>query len=1115
MGSSRQRGFSVTSERLAFIEQKMREMGIESREALAKAANLSSDVIHKKLFSGRNVDRSTVEAIAKTLKIQHTEIIEPERWHRPSKTAKSQASTNIDWHYVCRTMLDRQKKLSTNEVIASEAMQFDLLDDEIFISVALVERKEPERLSQNVHPARPLEQYEEKPPIEYEKFREQILRQGKSDRIAIIGEPGAGKTTLLQHIAFWILDKELGLPIWISLGDLIKNGDLQRLKDYLTQVWLDDAVLNVTQDVKSDFLKQLNEQRVWLLLDGADEIVASSGIALREINNQLRGWLSQSCIILTCRINVWEVDINALRDFPTYRTKEFHYPTQVEQFIESGFRKSNQQSGERLKNELANTERTRLQQLVRNPLRLMMLCTTWHEQESLPATKAELYKRFVSVFYKWNRSKWKKKDLNYAFFPNTVAKQEKLNKALGRLACRALDEESSPFRLPHNLVCDELGYPDEDGSDFWLALNLGWLQVARDSDKPSDKVYTFFHPTFQEYFAALAIDNWHIFLNHVPENPNHSDAKYRIFEPRWQEVITLWFGRKDKRTSQQQKEQFITELTEFEDISGKYGFYSKQAYLVAARGIGQYESSKVYKIANQTVKWSFGYFDSAQKQWMKFAYYLQQEAKSALLETHRQAAVEALVSLVPTIHHGFTIIDVLEYLWKISPGNPIVFNTLKKLTNPDQDKFVFKYATELWWDIDPGNEGLLKRVINLDAQDELGYRGFHIKLEEFNKDTAIKFLTELTKSARTQENRFHAAARLLKIDGNNPIAVSALIEIIQAANIDNPGSIWVAEAAAWHLEKFGGADSSLVLTLEKLIKNSKEELLRGQAAITLARINPDNEIALKTLDSLIQKSQNAWIRWHVAKCLGELFPYHKLAIETLKNLAQTIRVDSVRLSMAQDLWKIDPSNSITASVLVELIRSTQDDFTRSIAISYLAKIDCSKTTALLEELAQSVQYEFIRWRVTHELSILAPENDLVQPILEELAQSAKTSRTRYYAADSLLDLSPGNKPAIKTLIELVKSSKRANDDIDTQTTDYFLADASDNAADRLIKSLKTINISDVVTSLRSCLTDEILENNSEKFIRCHSIIGRCAQNMSYPKFYQAWRSSSSTVDATK
>lgn len=523
----------------------------------------------------------------------------------------------VNWQQVCRTMLDRQKKLSTNEVIASEAMQFDLLDDEIFISLALVERKEPERLSQNVHPARPIEQYEEKPPIEYEQFREQILRQGKSDRIGIIGEPGAGKTTLLQHIAFWILDKELGLPIWISLGDLIKNGDLQRLKDYLTQVWLDDAVLNVTQDVRADFLKQLNEQRVWLLLDGADEIVTSSGIALREINNQLRGWLSQSSIILTCRINVWEIDINALRDFQTYRTKEFHYPTQVEQFIESGFRKSNQQSGERLKTELANTERTRLQQLVRNPLRLMMLCRTWHEQQSLPATKAELYKRFVSEFYKWNRSKWKNKDLNYAFFPDTVAKQENLNKALGRLACRALDEESSPFRLPHNLVCDELGDPDEDGSDFWLALNLGWLQVARDSDKPSDKVYTFFHPTFQEYFAALAINDWDDVLNHITENPNHSDANYKVFDSQWREVIILWFGRYDILNSL--KEQALFELLNFQDNCGRFYFF--KSYFLAAecvQELNDYSNIESNKIRSELIKYSFGYFDEQQQKWCLF-----------------------------------------------------------------------------------------------------------------------------------------------------------------------------------------------------------------------------------------------------------------------------------------------------------------------------------------------------------------------------------------------------------------------------------------------------------------------------------------------------------------
>jgi predicted NACHT family NTPase len=656
MGSSRERGFSVTPERLAFIEQKMREMGIDSREALAEATTLSPDVIQKKLFSGKNVDRSTVEAIAKALKIQATELVEPDRWYRRSKTAKSQAFTNIDWHYVCRTMLDRQKKLSTNEVIASEAMQFDLLDDEIFISLALVERKEPERLSQNVHPAQPIEQYEEKPPIEYEQFREQVLRQGKSDRIAIVGEPGAGKTTLLQHIAFWILDKELGLPIWISLGDLIKNGDLQRLKDYLTQVWLDDAVLNVTQDVKSDFLKQLNEQRVWLLLDGADEIVASSGIALREINNQLRGWLSQSSIILTCRINVWEVDINALRDFQTYRTKEFHYPTQVEQFIKSGFRKSNQQSGECLKTELANTERTRLQQLVRNPLRLMMLCTTWHEQQSLPPTKAELYKRFVSEFYKWNGSKWKKKDLNYAFFPNTEAQQEKLNKALGRLACRALDEESSPFRLPHNLVSEELGDPDEGGSDFWLALNLGWLQVARDSDKPSDKVYTFFHPTFQEYLAALAIDRWKFFLDHNSQNP--SEGSYRIFESLWKESFLLWLGRLDVDTDP--KEELIFSLKEFKD--GCNNFYKYQAFFLVGESLSEFKSIHTDDLLERLVNMACNRTFESIDLWVR--------AEEIICKTDKNLVGKKILQFIEKTHYIDIRAYAIEILEKVDSNNP-------------------------------------------------------------------------------------------------------------------------------------------------------------------------------------------------------------------------------------------------------------------------------------------------------------------------------------------------------------------------------------------------------------------------------------------------------------
>ncbi len=43
---------------------------------------------------------------------------------------------------------------------------------------------------------------------------------------------------------------------------------------------------------------------------------------------------------------------------------------------------------------------------------------------------------------------------------------------------------------------------------FQLALQLGWLNQVGISENQGEKVYAFYHATFQEYFAALAIDNW-------------------------------------------------------------------------------------------------------------------------------------------------------------------------------------------------------------------------------------------------------------------------------------------------------------------------------------------------------------------------------------------------------------------------------------------------------------------------------------------------------------------------------------------------------------------------------------------------------------------------------
>ncbi|MEM1172848.1 MAG: NACHT domain-containing protein [Cyanobacteria bacterium P01_H01_bin.35] len=121
--------------------------------------------------------------------------------------------------------------------------------------------------------------------------------------MAIIGEPGAGKTTRLQTIADWIFAETEDVAIWISLADLQEK----TIEEYLLKVWLKNAlkVGRVTSDMEDALVKLFNQGRVWLLLDGVDEMGVKN--PLQFINSQISGWVASARIILTCRLNVWDV----------------------------------------------------------------------------------------------------------------------------------------------------------------------------------------------------------------------------------------------------------------------------------------------------------------------------------------------------------------------------------------------------------------------------------------------------------------------------------------------------------------------------------------------------------------------------------------------------------------------------------------------------------------------------------------------------------------------------------------------------------------------------------------------------------------------------------------
>ncbi|MEG4113883.1 MULTISPECIES: NACHT domain-containing protein [unclassified Microcoleus] len=590
---------------------------------------------------------------------------------------------NIDWHAVSQAMLEEQLRLTTNPLTSGEGISYRT--EQVYVPLGLVERKRQTRRGEDVSPEQGSLLYEETEitqRFEHEQFLEQVLRQGQSPksrgkRLAIIGEPGAGKTTLLQQIAQWVSEQgESVIAIWVSLADL--RG--QELEAYLLERWLQAVARKLGQaeasgQVKDAFVAQFQQGRVWLLLDGVDEMQVSSGNPLGEMERQLRmgGLLSQARIVLSCRLNLWDGH-NALVDtFDTYRTLEFSYPQQVERFIGQWFGALPEGQGvqaKRLCAALKVSGKERIRDLMKNPLRLMLLCFNWYLGEgTLPETKAGLYEQFVADFYEWKRE----------HFSTTVKQQRQLNAALGELAREAIDKEATRFRLRHEFVCEFLGEPDEPDSLFGLALRLGWLnKVGVEAENPRKGVYAFFHPTFQEYFAALAIEDWHFFLNHIPENPSHLDANYRIFEFQWKEVILLWLGRCN--LSKKEKEAFVWAITTFDE--GCEDFYWEQAICLAAAGLVEFnECQWADEIVSLIVGKAFGYFDVNQQTWQKgFASPFKEPFITALQETDRQRLIITLSNLLNlNLEDRESLCDIAVYLLQISPSNSKAIEALNKI----------------------------------------------------------------------------------------------------------------------------------------------------------------------------------------------------------------------------------------------------------------------------------------------------------------------------------------------------------------------------------------------------------------------------------------------------
>jgi NACHT domain len=577
----------------------------------------------------------------------------------------------IDWYTICNHLLTEHKRQLSSNPLDVKGKSFE----GVYVPLGLVERKEKQRpqIDRNLDPSADrgseFYQVEETTPIEHDDFLNLVGDRQTGEHIVILGEPGAGKTTLLTRVWQFLLDTNRETPIivaWISLA-AVKDLDLE---EYLHHVWLKQICKSTEIDTYwQSFQTLLDRQRVWLLFDGADEM---GGDGLTQIQTILNPRWVKSAIrsVVTCRLNLWDASSqNVLKnDFQIFRTLDFKQDL-VEAFIVKWF-DDDAEAGKKLIAALDETGKERIKDLARNPLRLTLLCNIWRRGESLPDTQAGLYHKFVNYFYNWSK------------FPELAKLWGELDRLMGQLAKYGINKSILRFRFTETELRNQSINPEH----IEALKALGWLNFVG-VDEGDDEVYAFFHPTFQEYFAACSIDDWDYFLPKQHEDRpilgESGENLYRVFEQEWRQPMLLWFGRED--ITSELKENFIEKLCNFREQEERFYYY--RACCMAAIAVGEFKSSKYAReIVRQIVKWAFGYFNTDKQEWIFYIESLSSLAVDIIPFTHREYSLTILLSLFQIkiniqddndrISSGRFRISIATILGKIAVDNREVIDAL-------------------------------------------------------------------------------------------------------------------------------------------------------------------------------------------------------------------------------------------------------------------------------------------------------------------------------------------------------------------------------------------------------------------------------------------------------
>jgi len=350
----------------------------------------------------------------------------------------------------------------------------------------------------------------------------EVVKQKNNDRLFILGKPGAGKTTFLKYITLQAVKGELlQTPIFVSLYDWSTSN--KTLMEFIVEQF---AICNLPK--ADSFIEYLLEKgKAILLLDGLDEVNNEHNQkVIKEVKNFCRKYDKTQCLI-TCRV--------ASRD-DSFIEVQFKYmevadftDAQIETFVKKWFAKEPIKC-EKFLTEFKQEQYRGLRELASSPLLLGMLCLAFADSMEFTTRRVDIYEDAIdALLRKWDSSRSISRDVIYHGLNHQLKKRLFTNIAYKTFSTNQYLIEEPKLVADLTVCLKQLPNPNNQECDGEVVLKAIEAQHGIFIER-AQKIHSFAHLTFQEYFAACAIKGN---LNYQKELMKH------ITDPRWREVFLL------------------------------------------------------------------------------------------------------------------------------------------------------------------------------------------------------------------------------------------------------------------------------------------------------------------------------------------------------------------------------------------------------------------------------------------------------------------------------------------------------------------------------------------------------------------------------------------------